>query len=184
LWENILKLGDFKTENTKNGISINSKNSTKRYYYQEGEKCDIILFLYNSASMNGKDKTIDYIRKIHPYFCIINLLPDVTGNPDGLPGGSIKLDPINFKVISFVLNQTFAPIWVGWGELVRGNTNILFPKKLKDLLTFHGYRLFQIDRGKPQAIYPMHPSYPAIYKKKPPENIEFVPFNFKHLKSY
>lgn len=172
------------------GITFVSADDLKRYYFTRrldehlGKK--LTLLMYNPSTLSGKDKTVIYIEKVcrhHGFgsYEIINLIPLKGGNPELIDW---YFDDINLKIISRVLSLDTNPIWVGWGRLIKGKTQTLFPSKLKNLLKQHADRLVHIQNmpGKQNRKYPLHPSW--LSKNCTIEETMFVPFNAKHLDSY
>ncbi|UOE53527.1 DUF1643 domain-containing protein [Cytobacillus oceanisediminis] len=183
--QHLLELGSLIETKTEHGISIISKNEPKRYYYEE-EVPSLTLLMYNGSTIDGKDQTVSYIRKVckarnESGFAILNLDPRVTGNPKNLKGS--LFDSLNFNIISTVLENSETFVWIGWGGLVKGKTKILLPEEFRRMLESHHDRLVQIDRGKPMTWYPWHPAY-LKRKRIPPEEIRLVPFDSNILKKY
>jgi len=113
---------------------------------------------------------------------IINLIPLRGGDPDSIIW---YFDDSNLEIITRVLSLATNPVWVGWGRLIKGKTQTLFPNKLKNLLKQHADRLVRVKTipGKHNGKYPLHPSY-LRRKNYPVEKTVFVPFDVKHLDSY
>jgi hypothetical protein len=179
--EHVLSLGNFKTLDTEKGIAVTTVDETKRYYYQEGNPVHFLL-MFNASTVDGNDRTVDYVREFNPNFGIMNLIPSAASKPEKLTGNDLVFDPVNFQVIQKVLNETMVPIWIGWGELVRKKTLSLIPNELRDLLVLHKERLVQIDRGKPRKWFPMHPAYAKI--NIPAGELRLTPFNVEYVLKY
>nr|WP_272916317.1 DUF1643 domain-containing protein [Virgibacillus halodenitrificans] len=174
-------MGNFKTLKSEKGIAVTSADETKRYYYQEGNPVHFLL-MFNASTVDGNDRTVDYVREVNRNFGIINLIPSVASKPEKLKVKDLVFNPINFQVIQKVLNETGVPIWIGWGELVKKKTDTLIPSELRDLLTIHKKRLVQIDRGKPRKWFPMHPAYAKI--NIPAGELKLTPFDVKYVLKY
>ncbi|WP_430489156.1 DUF1643 domain-containing protein [Rossellomorea marisflavi] len=181
MWSNILQLGDFIKNETKKGISITSKDGTKRYYYQEGNPAHILI-MFNPSTGDGNDQTVNYLREFNSNFAIVNLIPSVAGNPGMLTDNDFIFDPVNFRVIQEITNRTNIPIWIGWGELVKKKTQILLPKEFRELLTLHKKRLVQIDRTKSRKWFPLHPAYAKI--NIPVQDLKLASFDVKNVLKY
>ncbi|WP_138494356.1 DUF1643 domain-containing protein [Paenibacillus pinistramenti] len=174
------------------GITFVSAGDMKRYYFAQTideERLDkqLTILMYNPSTLSGNDKTVAYIEKVcmcHGFgsYNIINLIPQKGGNPSSI---SVYFDDSNLDILSRVLNQAATPVWIGWGQLIKGKSQELFPKELKDLLRNHASRLIRVKMipDKYNGKYPVHPSY-LRRKHFPVENIEFVPFDINHLESY
>ena len=86
MWIRLLQLGDFIKNETEKGISITSKDRTKRYYYQEGKQ-EHILIMFNPSTANG-------IKNPRAYTTTSMLPANAVDAPDAIISTEDKAGPI------------------------------------------------------------------------------------------
>lgn len=193
----IFTLSDFEQVETRSGIALCSKTENKKRYYYKSKPLKlgaskITLLLFNPGSFDGTDRTIEYIEEVCPYlgyavFDIVNLIPKVCGNISKMTDADFMFDPINYKVIEYVINNSLAPIWLGWGRLVKGYAGELLPIHFRKLLQVYDKRVVQIDKGIPNGWYPLHPTYASGVHGKgriKPQDLKLVSFDTRILDNY
>lgn len=93
-----------------------------------------------------------------------------------------NFDPINFRIIQHVINNSSSLIWIGWGKLVQQKTSLLLPHEFRKLLKDNNSRMVQ--KEKSGGWYPWHPAYAARYARIEPNELKLVPFDTKILNRY